>query len=233
MWRIYAVIEFYSLKFVMLRFENYSEKIAISQLTVSKPSILNRFRKMNSDKLFNKQIKPFNFILVGPEKNEVIPLQPFLKDIQGIEYREFIDYRTGKSSNELPLPSNEYWKSLDDVLTAYIRHNDNKFDYIDHVAHRKHIIADSIRFIGKESNNLDENLTGIEGPEYLEYKNNKEFFDWIMTLKPKDVKDKRISQQALYYQKSLIKSEKHLNVKQKVARKLLELYKENKAVSKE
>jgi hypothetical protein len=128
------------------------------------------------------------------------------------------------------LPSNEYWKSLDDVLTAYIRHNDNKFDYIDHVAHRKHIIADRIRFIGKESNNLDENLTGIEGPEYLEYKNNKEFFDWILTLKPKDVKDKGISQQALYYQKSLIKSKKHLNVKQKVARKLLELFKENKAV---
>jgi hypothetical protein len=74
------------------------------------------------------------------------------------------------------------------------------------------------------------NLTGIEGPEYLEYKNNKEFFDWIYTLKPKDVKDIGISQQALYYQKSLIKSKKHLNVKQKVARKLLELFKENKAV---
>ncbi len=128
------------------------------------------------------------------------------------------------------MPSNEYWKSLDDVLTVYTRHNDNKFDYIGHVAHRKHIIADRIRFIGKESNNLDENLTGIEGPEYLEYKNNKEFFDWILTLKPKDVKDKGISQQALYYQKSLIKSKKHLNVKQKVARKLLELFKENKAV---
>jgi hypothetical protein len=131
------------------------------------------------------------------------------------------------------LPSNEYWKSLDDVLTVYTRHNDNKFDYIGHVAHRKHIIADRIRFIGKESNNLDENLTGIEGPEYLEYKNNKEFFDWILTLKPKDVKDKGISQQALYYQKSLIKSKKHLNVKQKVARKLLELYQKNKAISKE
>ncbi|MFG1519521.1 MAG: hypothetical protein AAE977_03465 [Thermoplasmataceae archaeon] len=138
-----------------------------------------------------------------------------------------------------PLRSNEYWKSLDDVLTAYIRHNDNKFDYIGHVAHRKHIIADRIRFIGKESNNLEENQLGIEEAKYLEYSNDHEIVksleckEWILSLKPKDVKNNGISQQALYYQKSLIKSKKHFNVKQKVARKLLELDKENKAVSKE
>jgi len=28
--------------------------------------------------------------------------------------------------------------------------------------HRKHIINDRIRYIGKESNNLEDNLTGIE-----------------------------------------------------------------------
>jgi len=36
------------------------------------------------------------------------------------------------------------------------------------MAHRKHIIADRIRYIGKESNNLDDNLSGIEKPDYLE-----------------------------------------------------------------
>jgi len=49
-------------------------------------------------------------------------------------------------------------------------HNDNKFDYDkEGIAHRKHIIADQIRYIGKESNNLEDNLTGIEEPDYLEY----------------------------------------------------------------
>jgi len=52
-------------------------------------------------------------------------------------------------------------------------------------------------------------------------------------LKPKDVRDEGIPQQALYYQKSLTKREKPLNVKQKIVRRLPEIYKESKDVSKE
>ena len=74
------------------------------------------------------------------------------------------------------------------------------------IAHRKHIIVDKIRYIGKESNNLDETLViGINDQSYLEYVNLDKLKQWILTLKPKDVMDKGISQQALYYQKSLIK----------------------------
>jgi hypothetical protein len=126
------------------------------------------------------------------------------------------------------LPSKEYWKSLDDVLTAYIRHNDNKFDYIDYVAHRKHIIADRIRFIGKESNNLDENLTGIEGPEYLEYVNNAEFTVWVLSLKPMYVKEKGISERTLKKIKHRIKQGKIFNPKTKIVKILILLYKETK-----
>lgn len=154
------------------KFEEYSEKIAVSQITITKPSILNRFKKMNFKKPLNRQIKPFNFILVGSEKNDVIPSLPFSKDINGVQYKEFIDYRTGKSSVALPLPSKEYWKSLEDVLTAYVRHNDNKFDYVDSTAKRKHVFADRIRYIGKESNNIDEaSVFGVSKDSYLEYQN--------------------------------------------------------------
>jgi len=71
---------------------------------------------------------------------------------------------------KLPSPSQAYWYTLDDILTKYVRHSDNKFDY-DHegIAHRKHIDVNPIRHIGKESNNLEDNLTGIEEPHYLEY----------------------------------------------------------------
>ena len=91
-----------------------------------------------------------------------------------------------------------------------------------------------IRYIGKESNNLDEaSVFGIDDDSYLEYENIEDFRQWILSLKPKDVRDKGISQQALYYQKSLIRNGKSLNIKQKVVRRLSEIYKQSKDVSKE
>ena len=129
-------------------------------------------------------------------------------------------------------PPLAYWYTLNDILTKYVRHNDNKFDYDNEgIAHRKHIIADRIRYIGKESNNLEDNLTGIEDPDYLEYTKDheivrsKDFKQWILSLRPKHVREEKISQQALYYQRSLIKNGKNLNIKQKVVIKLLDLYK--------
>ena len=151
---------------------------------------------------------------------------PYRKELSGIKYEKFIDYRTGKSSNELLLPTTAYWKYLQDVLTQYVRHNDNKFDYDNEgKAHRRHIFADRIRYIGKETNNLDETqITGIEETDYLEYENLREFYDWVLTLKPRDVRDEGISQQSLYKIKTRIKSGNHLNLKVKVVRILLKLY---------
>ncbi|MEM3431484.1 MAG: hypothetical protein QW783_02990, partial [Candidatus Micrarchaeia archaeon] len=120
----------------------------------------------------------------------------------GLQYRKFIDYRTGLSSDKLPLPSTAYWKSIENILTQYIRHNDNKFDYIDNTAQRKHIIVDRVRYIGKESNNLEETIVlGLDRDSYIEYENLEEFYDWVLKLKPKDLKNEKISQQSLYYQK--------------------------------
>ena len=82
---------------------------------------------------------------------------------------------------------------------------------------------------------IQDSLTGIEKPDYLEFTNDyeivnsEEFRKWVLTLKPKDVKDKGISQQALYYQKAVIKKGKSLNIKQKVVKILLQLYKETKS----
>jgi hypothetical protein len=125
---------------------------------------------MNRDKPSEKQIKPFNLMLVGSEKNGIIPCLPFTKDIRGIQYKPFTDYRTNTVSDKLPLPSWEYWYTLEDVLTSYVRHDDHKFDYDNEgIANRKRIIADRIRYIGKKTNNLDEvEITGLDGEDYLE-----------------------------------------------------------------
>jgi len=107
-------------------------------------------------------------------------------------------------------------------------HNDNKFDYDNQgIAHRKHIILDRIRYIGKESNNLDEaSVLGIDDQSYLEYVNLDEFKQWVLSLKPKDVKDKGISERELKRQKAKIRKCKLLNPKVKIVKILLQLYKE-------
>ena len=74
------------------------------------------------------------------------------------------------------------------------------------IAHRKHINAGKIRYIGKESNNIDEaSVLGIDDDSYLEYENIEDFKQWILSLKPKDVKDKGISKQTLWNIKKRIR----------------------------
>ena len=66
----------------------------------------------------------------------------------------------GSDHDLLNSPSKAYWHTLEDVLIKYIRHTDNKFDYDNEgIAHREHVIADGIRYIGKETNNIDETQT--------------------------------------------------------------------------
>jgi hypothetical protein len=85
-----------------------------------------------------------------------------------------------------------------------------------------------IRYIGKESNNLDESLIfGIDDDPYLEYENLKEFYNWVLTLKPKDVKDKGILERTLYKIKLKIKQGKRLNPKTKIVKILIELFEQH------
>jgi len=119
-----------------------------------------------------------------------------------------------------------YWHTLEDVLTQYVRHNDNKFDYDNEwIAHRKHINADRIRYIGKESNNLEDNLAGLEDSNYLEYENPEDFKQRILSLKPKDVREMGISERGLRNFKQKIKNGKGLKNKSKIVRILFEYYK--------
>ena len=104
-----------------------------------------------------------------------------------------------------------------------MRHSDNKFDYDNEgIAYRRHIIADKIRYIGKESNNLDEaSVLGIDDDSYLEYENIEDFKQLILLLKPKDVKDKGILKRTLYKIKHKIKQGKALNPKTKIVKIIL------------
>jgi len=176
---------------------------------------------MNENKPFNKKIKPFNFMLIGSEKNSIIPCLPYDKNTSGIQYRHFIDYKTDTASDKLPLPSDVYWYTLDDILTKYVRHNDNKFDYDNQgIAHRKHINANKIRYTGKETNNIDDD-------SYIEYENFEDFKQWILIIKPKDVKDKGISKQTLWNIKERIRKNE-MKYKSKALKEIYKVYQDGK-----
>ena len=82
------------------------------------------------------------------------------------------------------------------------------------------------RISRKESNNLDEvSVLGIDEDSNLEYENFKEFYEWILSLKPKDVRDKGISERGLRNVKWKIKQGKGLKNRSKIARTLIEMYK--------
>jgi hypothetical protein len=82
------------------------------------------------------------------------------------------------------------------------------------------LIINELRYIGKETNNLDEvEITGLDEEDYLEYTNDheivnsKEFLDWVLTLKSKDVMDKEILKMALWKVKNKMKHDKQINPK--------------------
>ncbi|MEM2053559.1 MAG: hypothetical protein QXT21_05625 [Thermoplasmata archaeon] len=60
------------------------------------------------------------------------------------------------------------------------------------IASKKQVFADRIKYIGKESNNFDDaSVLGIDPEDYLESKKLKEFYDWVVKLKPIDIRERR------------------------------------------
>jgi len=68
-------------------------------------------------------------------------------------------------------------------------------------------------------------VLGIDDDLYLEYENAEDFKQWILSLKPKDVRDKGISERGHRIFKQKAKNGKGLKNKSKIARILFEYYK--------
>ena len=66
----------------------------------------------------------------------------------------------------------------------------------------KDITVNRIRYIGKESDNIDEVIfEGTDGNSCLGCVDRVEFYNWIPTLNPENLITGEISRQSLYYQK--------------------------------
>ncbi|WMW22914.1 hypothetical protein RE476_03570 [Methanolobus mangrovi] len=160
--------------------EKYSNLYAISRLTVSTPNVLHRFDEINKGKSWKEQIKPFNFYNIGFQTVEengkaVKPLSPYSNEPQGIVYEPFIDYETGEIKQ-----GSHYFKQLSRTIIEYANHPESKFDGDIGIMERKHVHADSVIYIGKEANNIDEQALDVKKAQ--EFINKQEIMDNILTM---------------------------------------------------
>jgi hypothetical protein len=155
--------------------EEYSGEYAVSKYAVTKPSLHRRLRAINQGKAYSKQVKPYNFVLIGQpaglnEKGEPIhPITKFTKRIQVAPFQPFIDYNTGKHYSE---GTHLYWKTLPDTIREYLNHPESKFrnGHETGTMKRRHLRIAKINYIGKEANELEETeILGINEESYVKY----------------------------------------------------------------
>ena len=193
---------------VLEKYENY---VVISRLAVSTGTILRWFKKMNEGTDFDKQIKPFNFMLVGngttvnENGGKVKPIAPYSKNPQVAVENPFIDKKTGDI-----FQGREYWKPLSDVFLEYIDHTEAKFEGDVGILQRRYLKPTGCVYIGKEANKVE--MQELEGNRVETYIDFKKFHEWVLALEPKDVREMGIMDRStLKRVKDMIRQGKKLN----------------------
>jgi hypothetical protein len=81
----------------------------------------------------------------------------------------FVDANTGKLYSE---NMEAYWKNFEQTIEEYLDHPESKFENGDcsGTMRRMHLNVNSIHFIGKESNELQETeIVGLDEESYVHY----------------------------------------------------------------
>jgi hypothetical protein len=137
------------------------------------PQCFNWFKRFNKDRTYSEQVKPFNFLLTffprrqediatedpthewDPKLEQVRPVAPFEKDADKALNRIF-----DRNSESMDAVSQDRLRTMTDVLRDYHRQPEYKFlggGWIEEgVLRRRHVFADSIEDIGKESDGWEE-----------------------------------------------------------------------------
>ena len=169
---------------------------AIGRTTVNSPFLMKSFESLNAGKPYSDQIKPFNFLLtahvipfghpvgVDPEKFHLFT--PYDSDPRKWLDKEWIDQHSKK---RFRITTYGYCgsrqtarvKTYGDVVTEYEFHPESKCADADGnpcekqtigLLQRRHVRIDQLKFIGKESNSLENVESGLEHSEksvYTEY----------------------------------------------------------------
>jgi hypothetical protein len=158
---------------------------AISRFAVTTPALARHFATYNRGKPYEKQVRPFGFMLALQLDEEAVlladahnhlskrsatalrALAPFDRSARNAAKHAF-DRDTGK-----PIPAS-HLKTYARALRNFYSHPELKFLNGDRgdrgPTQRRHVIADSIRLIGKEANQLSEQLAfGLDPEAQLEF----------------------------------------------------------------
>ena len=158
----------------------FEKRVAVGRITVSSPAVLKPLEALNAGKTYADRIKPFNFILschvrpfghpTGADAERFHLIAPFETDPQHWEKLEWIDQYSGKvykitTRGLHGSRSTARVKSYGEVLREYEKHPEAKYADATGMAcgkkavgllQRRHMTIDLLRFIGKESNRLEE-----------------------------------------------------------------------------
>jgi hypothetical protein len=160
----------------------FEKRPAVGRITVSSPAVMKAFKTLNAGKPYAKQIKPFNFILschvrplghpIGVDPEQFHLIAPFETDPRHWETMQWVDQysKTGKhygmsASATTGSRTVVRVKSYGDVLREYEFHPDAKCadsggkpcgKQSVGLLGRRHVSIDSLVYIGKESNRLEQ-----------------------------------------------------------------------------
>jgi hypothetical protein len=169
---------------------------AVGRVTVSSPAVMRPLAKLNEGKPYSDKIKPFNFLLTchvrafghptGADPAHFHLIAPYESDPRKWLKMQWIDQYTGKryritTSGPHGGRNAARVKTYGEVVREYEFHAESKCADADGntcgkqtigLLQRRHIHIDSIRYIGKESNSLEEVDAGLihsEQSVYTEY----------------------------------------------------------------
>jgi hypothetical protein len=189
---------------------NFENSPAVSLVTVSSPGILRSLRDFNAGKKYCDQLKPFNFLLtchvkqfghpLGSDPERFHLIAPYMTDARQWPEMDWIDQYSGKryrvtTDGHHGNRKTARVKTYGDVIQEYEFHPESKFaDANSEACHkqtvgllqRRHIQISQIKYIGKESNSLEEVDSGIihsAQQVYTEYPDPRRD-DWQTTIVP-------------------------------------------------
>jgi hypothetical protein len=148
-------------------------KPARGRYGATRPAVLDWFKRYNEGRPYAEQVKPFNFLLTffarrqedlttedpthewTPKFEDMHPVAPYENDIDKALRRVF-----DRSSDSLQTVPKKWLRTVADVLRHYHRQPEYKFLgggwNEEGVLRRRHIFADTIEDIGKETDGWEE-----------------------------------------------------------------------------
>jgi hypothetical protein len=189
----------------------FEDAPAVGRLSISSPAVLKPLRQLNAGKTYPDQLKPFNFLLschvspfghpTGTDPERFHLVTPYESDPRKWREKDWIDQYSGETyrittTSQHGTRRSARIKTVRDILTEYEFHPEPKYADSDGAActkqtvgllRRRHIQVELVKYIGKESNSLDEVESGMVHSAqdvYTEYFDPHRDDEWTIKFLP-------------------------------------------------